>query len=76
MPSPKPKTGNGRWSLRNPDDSSHDFWYGVSSDIPIMCDWDGDGLMDVIGLEPRTGPDALRLLRQAPLGNWTRRCAD
>jgi len=41
--------GNGLWSLRNADDTSQDFWYGIASDIPIMCDWNGDGL-DTVGL--------------------------
>ncbi len=46
---------NGLWSLRNPDGSSHGFWYGVASDIPLMCDWNGDGL-DTVGLyRPTSG---------------------
>ncbi len=40
---------SGLWSLRNADASSFEFWYGVAADIPIMCDWNGDGL-DTVGL--------------------------
>ncbi len=34
----------GRWYLRSPDGSVHAFHYGVPGDIPLLGDWNGDGL--------------------------------
>lgn len=40
---------NGTWTLRMPDGSQNSFYYGLPSDQPVMCDWDGDGI-DTVGL--------------------------
>ena len=39
----------GRWSLLGSDGLPFDFYYGVPGDVPMMCDWDGDGV-DTVGL--------------------------
>ena len=35
---------NGKWHLRYPDGSVREFYYGVSGDVPLMGDWNGDGI--------------------------------
>ncbi len=35
---------NGRWHLRSSDGTEQTFFYGVAGDVPLMGDWDGDGL--------------------------------
>lgn len=44
--------GSGVWTLRMPDGTSDSFYYGVPSDVPMMCDWDGNGI-DTPGLYRR-----------------------
>lgn len=39
----------GKWTLRLGEGVEHDFYYGVPGDVPMMCDWDGDGV-DTVGL--------------------------
>lgn len=34
----------GRWTL---DGVTGSFYYGIPSDLPVMCDWDGDGRSSV-----------------------------
>ncbi len=41
--------GSGLWTLRLPSGGEDSFFYGVDADIPMMCDWNGDGL-DTPGL--------------------------
>jgi hypothetical protein len=41
--------GTGMWTLRYPIGSDDSFYYGVPADIPMMCDWNGDGV-DTPGL--------------------------
>jgi subtilisin family serine protease len=33
----------GRWTLLKPDGTTEEFFYGLPSDNPMACDWDGDG---------------------------------
>lgn len=40
---------NGLWTLMMPDGTENSFYYGLPSDQPVMCDWDGDGI-DTVGL--------------------------
>lgn len=40
---------SGLWTLRMPDGSNDSFFYGVPADVPLMCDWNGDGI-DTPGL--------------------------
>ncbi len=48
-----PRTG--KWTLRLGEGVGHDFYYGVPRDVPMMCDWDGDGV-DTVGLyRPHSG---------------------
>lgn len=39
----------GRWALQMSDGDAHAFYYGIPGDVPMMCDWDGDGV-DTVGL--------------------------
>jgi hypothetical protein len=41
--------GTGMWTLRYPNGSDDSFYYGIPADIPMMCDWNGDGV-DTPGL--------------------------
>jgi hypothetical protein len=41
--------GTGMWTLRYPNGSDESFYYGIPADIPMMCDWNGDGV-DTPGL--------------------------
>jgi hypothetical protein len=34
----------GQWHLRDSDGSVRSFYYGVPGDVPLLGDWDGDGL--------------------------------
>ena len=34
---------NGRWHIRVPGSADYTFWYGISGDVPLFGDWDGDG---------------------------------
>jgi hypothetical protein len=45
--------GSGRWMLRMPDGGVDSFYYGLPSDDPLMCDWNGDGV-DTPGLYRRS----------------------
>jgi len=50
----------GRWTLRYPNGTNDSFYYGVPADIPMMCDWNGDGI-DTPGLyRPANGYMYLR----------------
>ncbi len=40
---------NGKWRLRTAAGDRRDIYFGVPQDIPLMCDWDGDGV-DTVGL--------------------------
>lgn len=44
--------GLGKWFLRLGEGVEHPFYYGVPGDVPMMCDWDGDGV-DTVGLYRR-----------------------
>lgn len=35
---------NGRWHLPVPGSLDYTFWYGMPGDIPLLGDWDGDGV--------------------------------
>jgi hypothetical protein len=35
---------NGRWHIQVPGSLDYTFWYGVPGDIPLLGDWDGDGI--------------------------------
>ncbi len=35
---------SGRWHLRHEDGSVTSFFYGVPGDVPLLGDWDGDGV--------------------------------
>ena len=35
---------SGRWHLRDGDGTVRTFFYGVPGDVPLLGDWDGDGL--------------------------------
>lgn len=35
---------NGRWHLQVPGSLDYTFWYGMPGDIPLLGDWDGDGV--------------------------------
>jgi hypothetical protein len=37
-------TGTGRWHLREPDGSDRSFFYGNPGDIPLLGDWNCDGV--------------------------------
>ena len=51
---------NGLWTFRLGDGSSRQVYYGVPGDIPLMCDWDGDGV-DTFGVyRPHDGFAYLR----------------
>ncbi|MBT8247197.1 MAG: S8 family serine peptidase [Acidimicrobiia bacterium] len=45
--------GTGMWTLRRPDGTDSAYYYGLPSDDPMMCDWNGDGV-DTPGLYRRT----------------------
>ena len=34
---------NGYWHLRRVNGTTHSFWYGMTGDVPLLGDWDGDG---------------------------------
>ena len=35
---------NGRWHIRTPGAADYTFSYGAAGDIPLLGDWDGDGI--------------------------------
>ncbi|NNC91633.1 MAG: DUF3048 domain-containing protein [Acidimicrobiia bacterium] len=35
---------SGRWHLRVPGSVDYTFWFGMPGDIPLLGDWDGDGI--------------------------------
>jgi len=35
---------NGRWHIRTPGHADYTFSYGAEGDIPLLGDWDGDGI--------------------------------
>jgi len=35
---------NGRWHIQIPGSVDYTFWFGVPGDIPLLGDWDGDGV--------------------------------
>ena len=37
-------TSAAEWHLRNPDGSERVFTYGIPGDIPLLGDWDCDGV--------------------------------
>ena len=39
----------GEWHLRNPDGSTISFFYGLPGDVPMLGDWDCDGV-DTVGM--------------------------
>ncbi len=41
--------GSGWWSFRLGEGATHTIYYGVPGDVPLLCDWDGDGV-DTVGL--------------------------
>ena len=46
---------NGRWHIRVPGFVDYTFWYGMAGDVPLLGDWDGDGV-DTPGMyRPTTG---------------------
>ncbi len=47
--------GNGRWHIREPGGGSTEFFYGMPGDIPLLGDWDGDGLDTVGAFRPSNG---------------------
>jgi subtilisin family serine protease len=44
---------NGVWAHRHPDGSTSSFYFGIPQDMPVTCDWIGDGI-DTPGLYRRT----------------------
>ena len=51
---------NGKWYLRSGDGSTTSFFYGVPGDVPLMGDWDCDGI-DTVGMfRPSNGFAYLR----------------
>ncbi|MDH3606738.1 MAG: S8 family serine peptidase [Acidimicrobiia bacterium] len=42
----------GRWTLRMPAGGEETLYFGVPGDVPMMCDWNGDGV-DTPGLYRR-----------------------
>ncbi|MGH9052842.1 MAG: S8 family serine peptidase, partial [Acidimicrobiia bacterium] len=38
---------SGVWTLRFADESTNAFYYGNPADIPVACDWNGDGVQTV-----------------------------
>ena len=43
----------GVWTVRLPDATDDSFYYGDPGDVPMMCDWNGDGV-DTPGLYRRS----------------------
>jgi hypothetical protein len=35
---------SGRWHIQVPGSLDYTFWYGMPGDIPLLGDWDGDGI--------------------------------
>ena len=50
----------GRWHLRHPDGYSMLFYYGNPGDVPLLGDWDCDGVATVGMFRPRNGFAYLR----------------
>ena len=46
-------TDSGMWTLRRPAGGESSYYYGLPSDDPMMCDWNGDGV-DTPGLYRRS----------------------
>jgi len=41
--------GTGQWSFREGEGAVESIFFGVPGDVPLLCDWDGDG-HDTVGL--------------------------
>ncbi|NNL71291.1 MAG: choice-of-anchor D domain-containing protein, partial [Acidimicrobiia bacterium] len=48
-------TTKGEWHLRNPDGSERVFTYGIPGDIPLLGDWNCDGVDTPGAFRPSTG---------------------
>ncbi len=46
---------SGVWTLRYPDGRLDDFYYGIPGDVPLMGDWDCDGIDTVAMYRPTSG---------------------
>ena len=47
--------GNGKWHIREPGGGSTEFFYGNPGDLPLLGDWNGDGLDTVGAFRPSNG---------------------
>ncbi len=45
----------GRWALAYPDGHVDEFYYGIPDDVPLMGDWDCDGIDTVAMYRPSSG---------------------
>jgi hypothetical protein len=50
----------GRWALARPNSDTSTFYYGIPGDVPLMGDWDCDGIETVGMYRPSTGFAYLR----------------
>jgi hypothetical protein len=49
------ETATGRWSFRHGETVVENVYFGVPGDVPLLCDWNGDG-HDTVGLfRPQEG---------------------
>ncbi|MGH9051844.1 MAG: CAP domain-containing protein [Acidimicrobiia bacterium] len=48
-------TGSGLWCLVTAGGGVAEFYYGNPADLPVMCDWNGDGVETVGLYRPSTG---------------------
>ncbi|MGH9168233.1 MAG: L,D-transpeptidase family protein [Acidimicrobiia bacterium] len=46
-------TSTGEWHLTDPGGGSHSFWYGIPGDVPLVGDWNCDGI-DTPGMYRRS----------------------
>jgi len=70
---PNASGGMGKWFVMETNTWTHDTkWYGLSTDVPVPCDRNGDGYVD-LGLFRQVGSNAKWFFLQWNVGNvdWT-----
>ena len=45
----------GKWAIRSMSGTYEEIYFGVPGDLPLVCDWDGDGIQTVGLYRPNNG---------------------